>query len=100
MKADTRLMKQLNKSTLRNILSPKRTATKPELAIRRPKRGDSECPDLRNALSGEVQERGNVPSGGGRPSMQYGYCYEYRTVGVVYGHQLEGEATYIRLLLI
>ena len=32
MKADTRLMKQLNKSTLRNILSQKRTATKPELA--------------------------------------------------------------------
>ena len=49
----------------------------------------------------EVQEEsGNAPSGGGRPSMQYRYNYDYRTVAVVYGHQLRGEATYIRWPLI
>ena len=81
MKADTRLMKQLNKSTLRNILSQKRTATKPELA----KYSGLSVVTV-NALlsemlySGEVQESGNAPSGGGRPSMQYRYNYDYRTV--------------------
>ena len=100
MKADTRLMKQLNKSTLRNILSQKRTATKPELA----KYSGLSVVTV-NALlsemlySGEVQEGGNAPSGGGRPSMQYRYNYDYRTVAVVYGHQLEGRS-YIHTLAV
>ena len=49
--------------------------------------------------SGEVQEGGNAPSGGGRPSMQYRYNYDYRTVAVVYGHQLEGRS-YIHTLAV
>lgn len=93
MKADTRLMKQLNKSTLRSILSQKRRATKPELAK------DSGLSVVTvNALlsemlySGEVQEGGNVPSDGGRPSMQYHYNYDFRIMAVVFGHQLEGRS--------
>lgn len=100
MKADTRLMKQLNKSTLRSILSRERTATKPELA----KYSGLSVVTV-NALisemleSGEVQEDGTAPSCGGRPSMQYRYNYEYRTMAVVYGHQLQGQS-YIHTLAV
>ena len=93
MKADTRLMKQLNKSTLRSILSQKGAATKPELA----KYSGLSVVTVNALLSemlheGEVREGGSAPSGGGRPSMQYLYNYDYRTMAVVYGHQLEGRS--------
>ena len=88
MKADTRLMKQLNISTLRRVLSGEGKATKPQLS-----RLTGLSVVTVNALitemleQGEVQELGMVPSGGGRPSMQYGYCYGYRTMVIIYGHQ-------------
>ena len=70
MKADTRLMKQLNISTLRRVLSGEGKATKPQLS-----RLTGLSVVTVNALitemleQGEVQELGMVPSGGGRPSM-------------------------------
>lgn len=100
MKADTRLMKQLNISTLRRVLSGEGKATKPQLS-----RLTGLSVVTVNALitemleQGEVQELGMVPSGGGRPSMQYGYCYGYRTMVIIYGHQLEGR-NYIHTLVV
>ena len=100
MKADTRLMKQLNISTLRRVLSGEGKATKSQLS-----RLTGLSVVTVNALitemleQGEVQELGMVPSGGGRPSMQYGYCYGYRTMVIIYGHQLEGR-NYIHTLVV
>lgn len=99
MRADTRLMKQLNINTLRRVLSEQGQATKPQLA------GLTGLSVVTvNALiaemleQGEVREMGMVPSGGGRPSMQYGYHYGCRTMAVIYGHQLEGR-NYIHTLV-
>lgn len=88
MKANTAFIKQLNIETLRKALRNAGQATKPELA---------ELTGLTvvtiNALitelvvSKEVIENGNVPSGGGRPSMQYRYNYDYQCAAIVYGYQ-------------
>lgn len=91
MRADSRMMKRLNRKTLRDTLRRCQTATKPELAAMT---GLSVV--TINALiaelvsAGEVVKNGLVPSEGGRPSMQYGYNNGYQYAAILYCYQKKG----------
>ncbi len=81
-------IKKDNKNKVREIIAVYGNLTKPELAM---KTGlsvvtiNSLISEM--VLSGEVVENGHVPSDGGRPSMQYGYNFDFHHFVIVYGYQ-------------
>lgn len=100
MKADTLLMKELNKNNVRKQLRIMGKATKPELAVQT---GLSVV--TVNSLIGELVKDGEVkrgecvPSNGGRPSTQYIYNENYKYAVIIYGHQSNNE-NLIQLLVV
>ena len=91
MRADAKLMKELNKRQLRRILRQCKEATKPELADRTGLSVVTINSLLEDLLkTGEVVQSGLAPSGGGRPSTRYQYRPDYRYAVLLYGHQSEG----------
>lgn len=88
MRADSILMKELNKEAVRRELRRLRRATKQELSA-----GTGLSIVTVNALVEEMASQGEVlaghtvPSGGGRPSHQYIYNASYQLAVIIYGHQ-------------
>lgn len=81
-------IKQINTETLRKVLRTKGQATKPELAEQTGLSVVTINTLIMDLVANkEVIENGNVPSGGGRPSMQYGYNYNYQCAVMIYSHQ-------------
>lgn len=88
MKADSKLMKQLNKKQIRDVLIRCGTAAKPDLAEVTGLSVVTVGSLVMEMLeSGEVKEAGMAPSGGGRPSVLYRYEPGFRYAALVYGHQ-------------
>ena len=100
MKANTTYMKELNKNQVRQQLRVMGKATKPELAAQT---GLSVV--TINSLimeleaEGEVKKGENVPSNGGRPSVQYIYNENFKYAVIIYGHQRNNQ-NLIQLLVI
>lgn len=100
MKANSVLMKELNKDMVRKHLKLAKSATKPELAA---KTGLSVV--TVNSLitemveSGEVLQGECIPSNGGRPSTQYFYNKDYSYAAIIYGHQ-DNNRNLIQLTLV
>ena len=91
MRADAKLMKELNKRQLRRVLRQCGEATKPELADRTGLSVVTINSLLEDFLkTGEAVQSGMAPSGGGRPSALYQYRPDYRYAVLLYGHQSEG----------
>lgn len=100
MKADTLLMKEINKNNVRKQLKLMGKATKPELAD---KTGLSVVTvnSLLEELvkNGEIKKGENIPSNGGRPSLQYIFNEDYQYAVIIYGHQKKDQ-NLIQLLVI
>ena len=91
MRADAKLMKELNKRQLRRVLRQCGEATKPELSDRTGLSVVTINSLLEDFLkTGEAVQSGMAPSGGGRPSALYQYRPDYRYAVLLYGHQSEG----------
>lgn len=91
MRADAKLMKELNKRQLRRVLRQCGEATKPELADRTGLSVVTINSLLEDFLkTGEAVQSGMAPSGEGRPSALYQYRPDYRYAVLLYGHQSEG----------
>lgn len=88
MNANTTMMRQVNKTLVRRSLKEMRKATKHELAMRT----GLSVVTLHSLLtemieSHEVTEGETVPSGGGRPGIEYHFNADYAYALIVYGYQ-------------
>lgn len=100
MNVNTAVMKQVNKDLVRRYLKQMKRATKHELSV---KTGLSvvtiqsllaEMIESQEAYEGEL-----VPSGGGRPSMEYSFNGEYAYALIAFGFQKQ-DRNYIKVLVV
>lgn len=100
MRADTVLMKEINKNLIRKTLRVMEKATKSELAqitglsVVTVNSLISEMVSEKEVLEGE-----SIPSQGGRPSLLYYYNKDFRHGVIIYGFQKK-EKNHIKLLVI
>lgn len=100
LKANRTQMKEINKNILRQVLKERRKATKPELSA------FTELSVVTvNALisemvvTSEVIEGDEIPSNGGRPSMQYVYNGNYKKAILIYGHEENNQNLFHMLII-
>lgn len=87
-------VKEANEKLLREIFLTRQYATKPELAALSGLSIVTVGSLVRDMLlRGEVIENGQIPSDGGRPSMQYAYRYDRKQAVIVYAYYLVGKDT-------
>lgn len=100
MKADTLLMKEINKNNIRKQLKLMGKATKPELAARTGLSVVTVNSLLEELVkNGEIKKGESIPSNGGRPCLQYIFNEDYKYAVIIYGHQKNNQ-NLIRLLVI
>lgn len=94
MPNNTLQVKEANKRLLRQIFWERETATKAELAAASGLSVVTVNSMIRDMVSDrEVEELGQIPSEGGRPSMQYRYRNERRQAVLVYAYYSNREET-------
>lgn len=94
MPSNTLQVKEANRRLLRQIFWEREHATKTELAAASGLSVVTVNSIIRGMVSdGEVEELGQIPSEGGRPSMQYRYRNERRQAALVYAYYSNREKT-------
>lgn len=92
MAGNTVQLKQENEKKLRRIFLEKPLATKPELAALSGLSVVTVNSLIQDMLRhGEVAENGQIPSDGGRPSMQYAYRFDRNQAAICYAHYDDGK---------